>query len=60
MLHVWILLVYVVLVLYAKALPQKNAIGAFLLHHNAAVSNMAALKIIDNSAYKEEVNHQLP
>ena len=53
MLPVWILLVYIVLVLYVKVLMQKHAIRALLLHHDAAGSNMAALKSI-YSAYEEE------
>ena len=59
MLPVWILLVYIVLVLYVKALMQKHAIRSLLLHHDAAGSNMAVLNNIIYSLHEEEVKHQL-
>jgi len=53
--NVWSLLVDMVVVLYAKALIHKDAIGALPLHHAAAHNNVAALEIVF-SAYKEGVN----
>jgi len=54
--NVWTLLVDMVLVLYPKALLNKDSIGALPLHHAAAHDNIAALEII-YSAYKEGVNN---